>query len=436
MKTVSTFKIVLIAFFLFATIIAVAVFAGFGGVKGEVIPSATIWGTMPTSVVQEVVRRINEQKTVIDVLYEQKDPETFHDEFINALASDEGPDLVILSDDQLYEERSKLVPIGYQTFPEREFRETFTDVANLLVTTEGVLGVPLVVDPMVMYWNRDLFAEAAISIPPKRWSELPALAQKMIVRETDSRIIKALVPFGEYRNVSNAKQILATLAFQIGNPLYGEDASTGEIQSIIDSRPITSEGPAFQDVVEFFSEFSNPQKEIYTWNRSMKNSQEVFLAGDLAMYFAPASEIYELRDKNPNLNFEVALVPKASGEGAQSRVYGKFHGLYIVKGSRNVNSALSILGLLSSNSSSKIFSEAVGLPSARRDLLTTTGESAYKSVFVESAIQSKSWFDPDAIVSNNVFLNMIESITTGREGVSDALSTARLRLDQAYRDNK
>ncbi len=436
MKPISPFKIILIAVFLFSTVLAVAVFAGFGGVKTEATPTATIWGTIPTSVVQEVVRRVNEQKTIIDVIYEQKNPETFHEDFVEALARDEGPDLVILSDDQLYEEKNKLVPIGYQTFPEREFRETFTDLANILITDQGVLGVPLVVDPMVMYWNRDIFAEAAISTPPKTWAELPGVASKIIKRETDSRIIEALVPFGEYRNVSNAKQILATLAFQIGNPLYGVDSSTGEVQSLLDTRPIGSDAPSFQDVVEFFTEFSNPQRSTYTWNRSMPKSQDVFLAGDLAMYFAPASEIYELRDKNPNLNFETALIPKASGAGAQSRVYGRFHGLYIVKGTKNVNSALAVLSLLSTNSSSKIFADAIGLPSARRDLLVTTGESAYKSVFVESAIQSKTWFDPESKVSNNIFLNMIESITTGREGVSDALSTARLRLDQVYRDNQ
>ncbi len=436
MKPVSTFKIVLIAVFLIATILAVAVFAGFGGIKSEAIPTATIWGTVPASVVQEVVRRVNEQKTVIDVIYEQKDPETFHEEFVEALASDAGPDLVILSDDQLYEEKNKIIPIGYKTFPEREFRETFADVANLLITDGGVLGVPLVIDPMVMFWNRDIFADAAISIPPKSWAEFPSMASRIIKRETDSRIIEALVPFGEYRNVDNAKQILATLAFQIGNPLYGVDASTGEVQSLLDTRPIGSENPAFQDVVEFFTEFSNPQRNIYSWNRSMPSSKDVFLAGDLAMYFGPASEIYELRDKNPNLNFETALIPKASGSSAQSRVYGKFHGLYIVKGSANVNSALAVLSKLSTNASSKIFSDAIGLPSARRDLLFATGESAYKSVFVEAAIQSKSWFDPEAKLTDKIFLNMIESITTGREGISDALSTARLRIDQLYRDNK
>ncbi|MCD5396682.1 MAG: hypothetical protein LRZ98_00730 [Candidatus Pacebacteria bacterium] len=41
----------------------------------------------------------------------------------------------------------------------------------------------------------------------------------------------------------------------------------------------------------------------------MPNSRDVFLSGKLATYFGFSSELRGLRLKNPNLNFDIAMVP-------------------------------------------------------------------------------------------------------------------------------
>ncbi len=42
----------------------------------------------------------------------------------------------------------------------------------------------------------------------------------------------------------------------------------------------------------------------------MSDSKNMFLAGDLALYFGFASELDDLKNKNPNLNFDVTLFPQ------------------------------------------------------------------------------------------------------------------------------
>jgi hypothetical protein len=52
------------------------------------------------------------------------------------------------------------------------------------------------------------------------------------------------------------------------------------------------------------------------------------------------------------------------------------------------------------------------------------------TVFYRAAIQSKAWYDPNPTESDRVFRDMIESITSGREKLSNAVGDAKLKLDR------
>jgi ABC-type glycerol-3-phosphate transport system substrate-binding protein len=58
-------------------------------------------------------------------------------------------------------------------------------------------------------------------------------------------------------------------------------------------------------------------------------SKSLFLSGSLATYFGFASEYYDLKNKNPNLDFDVAPLPQAKGE-RRAATYGKMYGFSIV----------------------------------------------------------------------------------------------------------
>lgn len=430
----STFKIVTVGIFVFFGVIGVFVFASYGGSEKEPVPEVTIWGTLPSAFISEYVRAINEQKTIITAAYLQIDEDRFKETFINALAEGKGPDIVILPDDLLYEERGKLVPIGYQTYPERDFRDTFIDAAELFISKEGILGVPFAVDPMVMYWNKDVFSTAGVPRPPQFWSELKGLAPKLIDRNDTSSVVKAMVPLGEFRNVNNAKGIIATLLFQAGTNIVAQ-GDTGEFYSTIDTSTTGSSATTpINEAVNFYSAFSNPVSPLYTWNRSLPYSDEMFLSGDLAMYFGFASEIFDIRAKNPNLNFDVAVMPQA--ENATKATYGKMYALSIVKGTRSLPASLTAVGLMTSADAMARWTEYTSLPPVRRDLLSTRPKDPYLDVFYSAAIQSKAWMDPNAETSDEIFRDMIESVITGRTGGgSDVVTLAKQRLDQALKDN-
>ncbi|MBU3668802.1 MAG: extracellular solute-binding protein [Candidatus Taylorbacteria bacterium] len=429
MRNVSVFQIVVLALFIFIAMVGIAVFAGFGGTNRVAIPKATIWGTVPGGLITELVRNINIKETLIEVNYVEKDPETFERDFVNALAEGNGPDAVLLTDDMLYSQRNKLQLIPPATLDSRTYLNTYIDAASLFADKEGITGIPFMIDPMVMYWNKNIFSFAGVSRPPYRWSELQVMAPAIIKKTDTARVTQALVALGEYQNLTHAKEVLVTLFMQAGNKISAKNPLTGATYSVIDDR---DDGMSVdpETLIQFFGSFANPSDKVYSWNRSMPPSQQAFLNGNLALYFGFASELRRIQEKNPNLNFDVAAMP--NDPNGYPAVYGRITAFSIVKRAKNPQGAYAVINKLTSPDVLKILSELTNLPPVRREMLTERPADPYMTIFYKSAIQSQSWYDPDAAESDTIFGDMIESITTGRKKVTNALSETSEKLDRLY----
>jgi ABC-type glycerol-3-phosphate transport system substrate-binding protein len=429
MKNISVFQIVVLSIFIFIAIVGIAVFAGFGGTNKASVPSATIWGTVPMGIITELVRNINISSNVISVNYIQKDPENFEREFVNALAEGNGPDAVLLTDDLLYAERNKLTVIPSGTLDSRTYLNTYIDAAKLFVTKDGILGIPFTIDPMVMYWNKNIFSFAGVSRPPFRWSELQLMAPAIIKKTDTAEVTQSLVALGEYSNITHAKEVLVSLFMQAGNKISDINPLTGATYSVLaDKNNAMTVTP--DALIEFYGTFANPSSPLYSWNRSKVSSLQSFLDGNLALYFGYASELSQIQEKNPNLNFDVTPFP--NDPNGYPSVYGKLTAFSIVKQSKNQTGAYRVINMLTGPDSLKILTSITNLPPVRRDMLTDKPADPYMNVFYKAAIQSESWYDPDVAESNIIFKDLIESVTTGRKKVTNALSEANEKLDRLY----
>ncbi len=435
-SSLSTFQLVVLVIFIFIGIAGVVVFAGFGGATKEKIPSAVVWGTVPATVVNEVVRIINAEKTSMEVKYEQISPETFRSVFVNALAEGNGPDIVLLTDDLLYAEANKLAVIPYTVFTQRDYADTYINAADHFMSSAGVLGVPFSVDPVVMYWNRSIFSTEGIANPPKTWDELQKMVPKLTRLNDTKGIERSGVALGEIQNIRNAKEILASMLMQSGNNITDIDLQSGAIISTLD-RAGPNNRFAAEDVVKFYAYFANPAGTSYSWSRSMPDSRKAFLAGDTAIYFGYVSDYNAIRSENPNLDFDVSPIPQTSdASSAQHVTYGRMTALSVTRKAKDPMSAYQNIAKLTSASAQKLWVDLAKMPPVRKDLLVETPNDKYLSTFYRAAIQSRTWFDPDPAYSSIIFKDMVESITTGKTQPSDAISNAKQRLDLLLRGIK
>lgn len=418
------FQVILTGIFGLFLIVGVIIFSAYRGSSKDAV-EVVVWGTIPQNVFSNIIQQTSlYQSKEFRVQYFEHSPENFDTDFIEALASGTGPDLFMLPSNKILKHRNKIFPIPYDVFTERQFKDAFIEGAEVYMAPEGILGLPVSADPLVMYWNRSIFRDARLTEPPKYWDEFYNLASLISKKDGALNISKSAVAFGEFSNIAYAKEIIINLAMQAGTPVViWNNGGPLNVFAYSYNQPTL---PA-EAAINFFTEFGNPAKSSYSWNRSLPNSTNYFLGGDLGLYFGKASEIANLQLKNPNLNFDVALVP-VSREGGTDVSFVDFNAFAITKSSKNINAAFQVASILSGSDAVNAFSQDLQLPPVRRDLLKIKPKDAYQSVFYQSAIRGKSWLDPDPTLSQKVFQTMIESITSGRARTSEAINNTSREL--------
>jgi ABC-type glycerol-3-phosphate transport system substrate-binding protein len=295
------------------------------------------------------------------------------------------------------------------------FKDTYITEAELFLSKNGVLAVPFGIDPLIMYWNRDLFSSAGIANPPHFWDEFLRLAESLTVKGDSVTIAKSAVPLGEFSNITNAKEIISAMTLQTGAPITAYNTSGSLAVSLTGYN-----NSGLQNVVDFYTEFANPVKSVYTWNRSLPNSLSMFAAGGLGVYFGFASELSSVKSKNPNLDFDISYFPQP--REAQTKItYGKVFGTATLRSSVKVSSAMQLALLFGSAAGVKAWDDASGLPPVRRDLLSSVPSNAYGAILYNSALWSRGWLDPDSSRTKGLFRDMIEGITSGWMTTSEAV---------------
>ena len=421
------FQITLLVVFGGLAIAGVLVFSiAIGGGNTNTIGSVKIWGTLDQGAFSVVIRQASETYPELSqVTYEQKDATTFESELTNALASGTGPDLFLLRQDYALKNAGKTVVIPLSVLSEAQFRNTFIEAANPFLAQEGVIAVPAFADPLILYWNKDMLATAGYAQAPKYWDELYGIAQKASKKDESGAITKSAIALGEYKNITNAKDILATLILQAGGDITAYDAS-GRLVPALTPRAGGASTQATVSAMRFYTEFADPSKNQYSWNRSMLESQKVFAAGDVALYIGYASEAPLITRINPNLNFGLAPIPQirsASNAVNTAHVWG----LAASRAGKNPNGAITVAFLLVSADTGTALSTALGIPSARRDVLNKPAQGN-DDFFNKQAILAHSWLDPDPEKTGELFRAMIENTTSGALLVAEAVQRADQEL--------
>lgn len=421
----SNFKIAVLAIFSVSIVASVVMFALLKSPSSTSASDLLVWGTVPKEVFNEAYKNSSLQgNKSIKANYIEKDLSDFEQDFVEALAEGVGPDIVLLREDSIYQNLNKLLVIPYKNFTVRDFKDKFIEEGELFLAGDGVVAVPFMVDPLVMYWNRDIFSNNVISQPPKYWDEIYSIINKVTKKDNNANILQATVALGEWRNIVNAKEILSMLLLQAGTPIT--DYQDQKIVSVL-NLPFGYPLPPSQSAVNFYIQFSNPTGATYTWNRSLPSSLNMFLSGDLAIYIGFASEIFGIQQKNSNLNFDVTYVPQIR-DAPKKVVFGRMHAFSIVKQSKQVGGAFAVIDALTQPAPIKSIEAFTNLPPVRRDLLADKPTDAFRTVFYDSALISRSWIDPEPQESSNTFRDMIESITGGKSKLFEALSRAEDEL--------
>jgi len=426
----SQFQTITIIVFIVAFVVAIIAFSGIlggdsaTGTSSEPTGTVSVWGVLPTEQMQLYVNDFNSNNYGYTLTYEQHSPERFYQDLIVALANNASPDVVLYSSEIFSQFKDKLYVIPYQAYTERTFRDTNVDGAQIFLTKDGVVGLPLTIDPLVAYYNKDILAAENFVVPPRTWNTLSQTARIFTKRTEQNTISQSTIALGTVDNVNHYRDILSAMFLQTGNSIIAADPTTGAMNSTLANGGNAEAGTMpTAEALAFYTGFSNPTSSTYSWNSALPNSLQQFLAGKSAFYIGRSSELFAIQAQNPNLNFDVMELFQPQN-APRSITYGSFIAAGVMKAAPNFTAGYAAIAAMSTPAQIDVLSKRLSLPPARRDLLLVTQQNPYVAVFFKAALSAFSWSDQNTVTTNRVFRGMIQNVNSGKSDAQTAIYEA------------
>ncbi|MFA6160159.1 MAG: extracellular solute-binding protein [Parcubacteria group bacterium] len=432
--------------------------------------SLEVWGPLDQEL---AMREIFDTYTklnpnIVQINYKKIAYDTYRKELIDALAAGQGPDIFMVNNLWLPAFADKIAPAPTPTdlkmITEQKFRNNFVDVTASDFVNEGkIYGVPMSVDSLALYYNKDLFNQAGIANPPRTWNEFIDTAIKLTKIDSFGNVVQSGASLGTAYNINRSTDILNLIMIQNGTKMVDERglASFGSAMS-----GASLGGGAIypgEEALNFYTQFADSRSFNYTWNSSMHYSIDAFSEGLTAMMINYSWNIDTVSAKSPKLNFAIAPVPQFENKPAVNvaNYWGfvvaknamaktppntptvsndtriketwQFLTYFSTKPDGSFGGAVSTSGV--GQQANPNFDPAVSFllkteqPAARRDLIELQKTDAKIGVFAVSNLVAKSWRQKDSTAVESIFAEMIDDVNKGQATVSDAIKTAVQRVN-------
>jgi multiple sugar transport system substrate-binding protein len=313
------------------------------------------------------------------------------------------------------------------------FQDTFVDVVYSDFVTkeekeeeeeegkEEIYAVPLYVDTLALYYNKDLFNTAGIPSPPTTWEELLDDVYKLTKRDEWGNIERSGIAMGAAENINRSTDILSLLMLQVGTQMTDENHLEATFNQII--RSGEERFNPGKDALRFYTDFSNSTKRIYCWNRQMPYSIDAFSQKKAAMMINYSHRIDTIRNISSYLNFEVVSVPQVKDRELDIS-YANYWGQTVSKKSEYPGEAWKFILFLTQEENAKKYLEKAKRPTSRRDLIEWQKDNPDLDVFVSQVLIAKSWYQADSQAIEIIFADMIESVVSKKADINQAINTA------------
>lgn len=384
----------------------------------------TVWGTDDVpAVFEQVTQKYKAVRPNVTVSYERVGRAGYEEKLLNALASGQGPDIFVLPNRSLPKHIGKLVPADPSQISIAEIEELFPQIVGRdFIASSRVYALPLSIDTIALFYNKDMFDATGIVSPPKTWKEFQELVPALRVVNENRQIVRAAAAIGgTEKTVPHAADILHLLMLQSGVAMTTPDFSA----AIFDS----DKGV---EAMNYYLQFGDAASSVYTWNENQPSAFDSFLAGKTAMVFGYLRDAEALKQKSPFFPLGIAAAPQAEGGAIVS--YADYDGFAVSKQSKSSGWAWDFIAYAATDkgAASSYASAAKRVP-VLRSLIAAAKTSPDLGVFARQALTARSWYEPDAERVEAVFNRALDRVIHGETDTLQALRQANDQVDQMMR---
>lgn len=384
----------------------------------------------------------------VDIEYRKLRYEEYENELLEALAEDRGPDIFSIHNTWTQRYKSKLsaapaqtqVPIKRTvgTVKKEEMIELITkptitpgqvrkkflepvaqdvvmysEPAGDVKPQEKVWGLPLNMDTLVLFYNKDLLSNAGIAEPAKNWVEFQEHVKKITkIDEKSNEILISGAGLGTAKNVTRNFDILSLLMMQNLTPMIDDKG-----KPVFDRIPAEMgnvEIPPGIGALEYYTQFSSPLFEGYCWNDKMPNSLEAFISGKVGYFFGYSYHRDQIIAKAPKLKFSIAPMPQV-GEG-QKVNYANYWVETVSNKTKAVDYAWDFLQFITAEENVAIYLDANKKTTALKSTKLINQELADENLEAAAGqlLTARSWYHgKNPAAAEAAFAEMIDSLVTG-----------------------
>jgi ABC-type glycerol-3-phosphate transport system substrate-binding protein len=419
-----------------------------------------VWGTFDDSdAYDEIFRAYEELNPHVKISYRKLPLESYKQDVIDALASGNGPDIFLVRNAWTRDFADKMLPAPTNFIPEKTFQDNFPDVAanDFIDENSTVYALPVSIDSLALYYNKDIFNASGIARPPTTWEEVVQIVPRLTSIDSFGNIENSAIALGTAQNINRSTDIVTALFYQKGSTLSKDSATQFSLND-----------GATQDAMNFYMQFSDIRSPLYTWNPSLHYSLDAFYEGKVAMMINYSWQYAAIKQKNAKLNIGVAPLPqfqmgvpanqanywgygvtknksypeesKARG-GLSREQYEKVRGFEAWQFLRffaftKANTTITLQNAITGNTAevavtidpAKMYLEKTNKPAARRDLIAEQQNNTTLAPFASGNLIAKNWFQGDIEAAEGVLAELIDTVYSGRNTLSQALQVAAQRL--------
>ncbi len=432
-----------------------------------------VWGVFDNSDVLDKLaseyKKINPH--IGEIKYRKFTVDSYKKDLINALASGQGPDIFLIHNTWLPSFQDKVEPFSDVILGEKQFRDNFVDVVVTDFLLDGkIYAVPLSVDSLALYYNKDLLNSQGITTPPKTWEEFNNDIRKLVRIDQFDNITQAGAALGTSYNINRSTDVLGLLMFQNGVNMVDAEKTGATFDKTINMGGNSVR--AGENALEFYSQFARKNSSVYTWNPRMHYSIDSFYEGTTAMMINYSWHYSTIKNKNSKLNFAIAQVPQLNLENPSN--YANYWGLTVSKNKIlsqaqkkknqenglteanynqvrmveswqfikylgvNSNKNVTLFNGITGNSQTfsiqddptEMYLQETAKPAARRDLIEKQKNDPILGPFAYGNLIAKSWYQKDPETTEQILAETIDSVNLGEKTVYEALRLAASRVSQ------
>ncbi|MCC6563773.1 extracellular solute-binding protein, partial [Candidatus Uhrbacteria bacterium] len=350
---------------------------------------------------QQAVTAFRRDHPNVSIDYRRLRIEEYESELLNALAEDRGPDIFLIHNTWTNKYSTKIVPMprttrtAYRvttqglkkettwelrsepTISLKEFRDSFADAVsydllrNVKIAAEGQpgdfqdrpMGVPIGLDTLALYYNKDILNAANIPTPPENWTQFADQVRKITRLDSQGNILQSAAAIGTAYNVERSIDILTALMLQNGTEMATADGGPSFHRMPVALQASREEPPSYQ-ATTFYTDFANPTKDVYTWNANQPASLDAFIQGRTAFFFGYSYHYDTIRSRAPRLNLGLSQLPQIEGNPAKN--VANYWYWAVSKKSRNQDVAWRFLNSLTDAETAKTILTNAHRPAARK----------------------------------------------------------------------